>query len=430
MKYPYLLLSFLLVLSACDGDNKPKSGVSSVVLPTKKKEQEVATPTKDEITNSDSAGVVNVEEEYVRRETAVKEVVEQRLTAREEKAVRVSGTLLNAQGLSITLEKLGGRKNYEPISTTIINEDGYFELDAKTNQEQIFNLKTDEGNIILFLDGGNYEVNGDIKELSKYKVDAPESYKVRDFFLILESFNEIRDKLKKREQRYTEEKKAWKIQRMLDSMHIINAKIEKQRSGALMNFVEQNRTSVVAALALNRLDFLKHTAFIEEVYTGLLEKYPYSDYVKDVGVKLVRTRHLAVGKEAPDLTMADIKGVNHKLSDLRGKYVLLTFTAAFSKTCIDQAKDLTPIYNRFQPKGFEIYNVSIDEMQEEWVRYIEESGNIPWIVVSDLLGQKTTAFDKYLAFEYPMTYMIDDKGIIIDKFLFPEEVEDLLEEKL
>lgn len=430
MKYHYLLLLVFIGFIGCGDDNKPKSGVSSVVMPTDRTESNKTpeTPTSTDA-NPNPSGMVDVEQEFVRRENEVKEVANNQLEVREDKLVRVSGTLLNAQGLSITLEKLGGRKNYEPISTTIINDDGYFELDATTNQEQIFNLKTDEGNIILFLDGGNYTVSGDIKEISKYKVNAPESFKVRDFFLILESFNEGRSKLKKREDRYTEQKKAWKIQRMLDSMHIINDKIEKQRFAALKNFIDQNKTSVVAALALNRLDFLRHTAYIESIYSELAKKYPYSDYVKDVGVKLIRMRHLAVGKVAPDITMADMDGVNHRLSDLRGKYALITITAAFSTTCVDDALSLVPIYNRFQPKGFEIYNITIDESREEWSRYIEETG-APWIVVSDLLGQKTTAFDNYLAMEYPMTYLIDKQGIIIEKFLFPADVERALEERL
>lgn len=430
MKHLHLLTFALLTLflASC-GSDKPQSGKSSITPTVTKEKDQPAKETNTTAEVEDTSGVMDAEQEYVRRENEVKEQANQLLESREEKLVRVSGTLLNAQGLSITLEKLGGRRNYDPISTTIINSDGYFELDAMTNQEQIFNLKTDSGNIILFMGPGNYEVTGDIRQISQYKVNAPESYKVRDFFLILESFNGVRDKIKKREDRYTKEKKAWKIQRLLDSMHIINAKIEKQRADALMNFVDQNRGSVVAALALNRLDFMRHTAYIDKVYTDLVEKYPYSDYVKDVGVKLIRTRHLAVGKPAPDLTMPDPDGENHSLSDLRGKYVLLTFTAAFSNICIDDAKALVPIYNRFQPKGFEIYNVAIDEYREEWERYIQET-QAPWIHVSDLLGQRSTAFDKYVALEYPMTYLINPEGIIIDKFLFPEDVEKTLAKKL
>ncbi|MGB0432395.1 MAG: peroxiredoxin family protein [Bacteroidia bacterium] len=212
-------------------------------------------------------------------------------------------------------------------------------------------------------------------------------------------------------------------------MPYYNSQTEKERASAIKNFVNNNRNSPFAAEAANRLDYLKHTAFLEELYLELLEKFPYSSYVKNMGIKLVDFKAMAVGKEAPELVMPDINGTNYRLSDNKGKHVLVLFSFAFSEPCKNYAVELAPIYHQYSSKGFEVYNVAVDEMEENLQLYLDET-KAPWPVVSDLLGQKSTAFDYYIAHDFPMSYMIDDKGNITGKFFTVNDVEDYLKKNL
>lgn len=425
MKRLLLPTIVLFLLASCSND-QPKSGTSSNIITQTKNDDTKSTDA--EIDNSDkTAGVIdstNSDFLYEVEREQVEQKATQELANREEKLVRVSGTLIGGAGMTITLDKLGGKTNIEPIKTTIINEDGYFELDAKTSQEQIFSLRTDSGNMILFLDEGNYNVKADVSKLSQYQVNAPMSYKVRDFYLILEEFNGRNEKILKREERYTKAKKAWKVQRILDSMSIYNAIIEEERAEAIKNFIDNNRNSPFAAEAANRLDFLKHTAYVENLYNELVVKYPYSSYVKNTGLKLVRFKALAVGKEAPSITMPDYKAVNHRLSDSRGKTTLIVISLSYSDPCLSFAKELIPLYNKYK-SSFEVYNVSLDETQESWKYYLDQT-QAPWTVVSDMMGQNSTVFDHYVAHDYPMTYLVDKKGIIADKFITIKELEEYL----
>ncbi|MFY0672183.1 MAG: redoxin domain-containing protein [Bacteroidia bacterium] len=427
----YVFAAVAFFASSCQGDNKPSSGTSAFRVENDSKPQEETTI---EVDNSDKTPVVvdssNAETLFALEREKLEQKADEALNQREEKVVRVSGTIIGGAGMDITLDKLGGKTNMEPIKTTIINEDGYFELDATTSQEQIFSLRTDKGNMLLWLEGdGNYEVRANINELSKYQVNAPFSYKVREFYLILEEFNERHRKIARREDRYTKAKKAWKIQRVLDSMPYYNSLIEKERAKAIINFINNNRNNPFAAEAANRLDYLKHTKFINDLYQELVKDYPYSSYVKNVGLKLVDFKALAIGNKAPELVMPILNGDNYRLSDLKGKHVLLLFTLSYSDPCLDYGEDLVSIYNQYSSKGFEIYNVALDETREDWSYYINETG-ANWIVVSDQLGQKTTAFDYYIAHDYPMTYMIDDEGRIAAKFLTVQEVDQYLSENL
>src|SRR6516162_2023956 len=83
--------------------------------------------------------------------------------------------------------------------------------------------------------------------------------------------------------------------------------------------------------ALRRQDRAKAVAEIEAVFEQAAEKYgdvklPFGGTVGDnARTELFAIRHLAVGKEAPDIEGPDQSGVRFKLSDYRGKVVLLYF---------------------------------------------------------------------------------------------------------
>ena len=191
------------------------------------------------------------------------------------------------------------------------------------------------------------------------------------------------------------------------------------------NFINNNRGEAYAAEVANRLDYLKHTKFIEDLYNELVVKFPYSSYVKNVGLKLIRYKVLALGKEAPEMVMQNIDEQNIRLSDQRGKYTLVFFTVNYDTRSHEMATKLKSFYHQFNSRNFEVYNVVMDESKDEWRSYLDTT-QAPWIVVSDILGAKSTALDYYLAPTYPMTYLIDPNGILIQKYVNMDELEKLL----
>jgi hypothetical protein len=83
--------------------------------------------------------------------------------------------------------------------------------------------------------------------------------------------------------------------------------------------------------ALRRKDRAEAVAEVEAVFEQAAEKYgdvtlPFGDHVGDIArTELFAIRHLAVGKEADEIEGPDQNGVRFKLSDYRGKVVLLYF---------------------------------------------------------------------------------------------------------
>lgn len=79
-----------------------------------------------------------------------------------------------------------------------------------------------------------------------------------------------------------------------------------------------------------------------------------------------------------DPNLKDLTGKRIALSSLKGKVVLLTFWSVESKESIAENLQLKDIYKTYNKKGFEIYQINVDESEQKWkdeVRFDE----LPWI---------------------------------------------------
>ena len=113
------------------------------------------------------------------------------------------------------------------------------------------------------------------------------------------------------------------------------------------------------------------------------------------------------------------------LSDLRGKYVLIDFWASWCTPCREAKPRLRDIYDTYRPHGFEIYGVSLDRTQNQWLRGIEED-SLTWTQVSDLRFWSSPVVSLYNVESIPYSVLIDPEGRIIHKDLSVSELENIL----
>jgi thiol-disulfide isomerase/thioredoxin len=83
-------------------------------------------------------------------------------------------------------------------------------------------------------------------------------------------------------------------------------------------------------------------------------------------------------KTALDPTLKNIDGERVALSSLKGKYVLLTFWSVNSKDCIAENLQLKQYYKLYNKKGFEIYQINLDENEATWKAAVKFD-ELPWI---------------------------------------------------
>jgi len=121
-----------------------------------------------------------------------------------------------------------------------------------------------------------------------------------------------------------------------------------------------------------------------------------------------------VGRYAPEFKLTDINGKRVALSDLRGKVVLLNFWATWCGPCRAEMPSLGNLYEALKGKGFVVIAVSVDTSEKPVKPFVSEK-RISFPVLMD--KDKEVAFDQYGVFGLPTSFLIDRRGVIVEKFM-------------
>lgn len=105
-----------------------------------------------------------------------------------------------------------------------------------------------------------------------------------------------------------------------------------------------------------------------------------------------------------DIALRDIKGNVRKLTDLKGKVVLLDFSVFQSPGGSVHNLMLRELYNTYASKGLEIYQVSLDADEHYWKT---SASNLPWICVRDGNGVYSTNVAVYNVRQVPSVFLIN-----------------------
>ena len=182
-----------------------------------------------------------------------------------------------------------------------------------------------------------------------------------------------------------------------------------------------------------------YCAAVATSYNAFMPEYERTKNLYSLVMDAIRTERKAKQDEAwsevlanhgtgyIDIALNDKNDVQRKLSELEGKLVLIDFSAYEAEQSVNYTFALRELYNKYHTRGFEIFQISLDQNKMLWQ---ESTKNIPWICVRDENGPNTAYVASYNLSSIPTTFLMTKQGTIVARSLPFDQLKKEIEKSL
>lgn len=196
-------------------------------------------------------------------------------------------------------------------------------------------------------------------------------------------------------------------------------------SHEVLKFVDKNKHSLAGFYAATSLDPIKYEQELVAYADTIKGDFKDNPAVRSFIRQMDAVKPVSVGHKAPEFTMTSIDGKQVKLSDYKGKYVMLDFWASWCAPCRRENPNVVKQYAKFHPKGFNILGISLDEEKSAWQGAIK-ADNLSWMHVSEMQRFEGPTERLYQVSAIPSNYIIDPNGNIAAKNITGADLEAFL----
>jgi peroxiredoxin len=303
-------------------------------------------------------------------------------------------------------------------------KDGNFKFKNQSATANLFKLRIGSSIYDLIAQNGdNISFNTNLNDQAHtYKVEgSQESEKIKEFNTFSNAFGE------KNAQLVTEfQSKAQGVKNQDSLLKQYQPILEKNLAGysnEVIKFMNDNKSSLAAFYAAMSLDPYKYEQQLVSYADDIKGNFKDNAAVQQFIRQMEAAKPLSIGHEAPDFTIKTIDGKPVKLSDYKGKYVMLDFWASWCLPCRQENPNVVRLYNQYKGKGLNILGISLDEEKSAWQKAINDD-KLTWQHGSDLQKFDGPTEKLYHIEAIPSNFVIDPQGKIIAKNITGQNLEE------
>ncbi|MCJ8209486.1 AhpC/TSA family protein [Mucilaginibacter sp. RS28] len=312
------------------------------------------------------------------------------------------------------------------IDSTQLGSDGKFEFKQKAPFAGLYRLRIG-GNLFDFIakNGDEIKFSTDLADSAHtYNISgSDDSEKIRDFNKISSVYGakntQLMGQYQEKAQTGVNENE---LAKEFTPLFVANI---RDYSEAVLKFVNDNKSSLAGFYAINTLDPMRYETQMVKYADDIKGKFPDNPSVQKFIKQMMLVKPVSVGQPAPDFTSNTLNDKPVKLSDYKGKYVLLDFWASWCPPCRQENPNVVRLYNQYHSKGLNILSVSLDTEKADWQKAIK-ADKLNWEHVSDLQKFEGPTETLYRIEAIPSNFLIDQKGVIIAKNVSGEDLEEIL----
>ena len=345
--------------------------------------------------------------------------------------VRIGGKFFGLTAKSVYLEQMTATGQTVIDSVELANDGSYrFVVENVPQTPSIYNIIYNNERIPLLLTAGeSVTVSSLGSVLANYTVSgSKESELLRDFYReYIAGMQELNASIAS----YNNDSNV----SLTEVAQLYSTKLREVKRNQI-SFIISNKSTIAAVYALYQrlpnetylVNSESDLIYFRTVADAVSKSYPTSPFVITLRNDVARMEAQASllntveERDYPDITADDMYGNKCKLSELEGNVILLDFWAAELGNSNALNAELKTIYEKYESKGFKVYQVSFDTEKATWIQAVQEQ-KLPWTSVCDFRGKASSIMGVYNVSSLPSNYLIDRKGRIVGKNLYSDALE-------
>ena len=340
--------------------------------------------------------------------------------------IQIKGVIDNPGNVKVVSFYEGDRK----LDSTFIADGNRFKFERPATQERLLTVAVGKNRYPVIVEPGKaLTFSVDMQQPENYTVEGSGlSTKLKDFAALKGRIDFVRDSLQQVFTKATSDLGVNEIQNLRSEMLQKFEPFFKEYVKESVAFANKNQ-DLAGFYVMSTLDPEMAEQELISYADAIKDKFTDNRYVNDFKTEVNKLRKLAIGQPAPALQAYTKDNKLVKLSDFKGKTVLVDFWASWCMPCREENPNIVKQYHKFKDKNFTVLGVSLDNNPGPWMRAIADD-KLEWTNISDLQAWSSPLVIDYQIKGIPTSYIVDGTGKIIAKNLRGQELEDFLTKTL